>query len=516
MFKGIKIIAILFFSFALLLLAAGCSEKDVDFENIFEDNDDTSGDTFEKYIIVLPEGASSSIREKASALSDKIKEKKDSESELVYDSELITYGDNVCPILIGNGRYTGVYLRGYKFLDFGYKYSSGKLFIGGLNEQTTLSAIDSFDERVISLEGELRLDDNINYCFKGEYEMDYASLNGVELCDYTLVYSSDESGSYVEAMRFQEQLAERTGYLLPIKRDDTLSEGTRAICIGRTSLSDLDTIVCPENEYHLIEYPKGVSVVAANDYGTRKGMEKLLERLLESVDNRRAEAVVIGNMRFSFAVYSIEITNMYVYEASLGLEDVVLISESVSSEEIDLLRIYGISESSVRELEKNVPQKYELYFACAGESTACYIYDSEKYELSESFNKRFAGGVLRALRCTEKSTGSSIYLLEILSEDIRNEEYAKSAAQAADGYLFGKEDSSFLITSSFEGEADAAFSDGLWRIARMSALCAEDEDDADPHSYVFATSLRSASTSKSLSDFGCSYEISIKIYKDQI
>ena len=291
----------------VLLSFVSCSVQREDglYEYIFSDADDEFClREYERYEIVISSEHSARISDAVKRLCRDIENSVGREPYLIYDFEAETIDDTVCRILVGNISVEDCkkFYKGMRSKDFGYLCQENIICVGGLTEESTLSAIAKFTEDVVVYaDAEHFADDGKSYLCEGEYPTGEIYLNGFELCEYALIFSDDESGAYLAVHSFRNILSERTGYYLNILSDSDPYAKGRGICIGKTDVNHSDSFSCVSDKAYILPYEKGVSVIYKNNYGLSRSLEKLVlgeySRICESIEQSGFSRIGISYYR---------------------------------------------------------------------------------------------------------------------------------------------------------------------------------------------------------------------------
>ena len=459
----------------ILIFVCACSDvqKDDTYEDFLSDisvalNKDSN--KIDKYRIIVAEGSCSEIYEAAKEICDKIKDKTGVHTELCYDTDQVDNTGKICYVLIGKSGYTSSFLRDYKVNDFGYCYIDGTVFVGGISDEATLRAISKFNEDILGRDRETLISETDSFYVKGEYEIDYVELNGLELGKYVIAYDPADTMVYSEALLLRDEISRRTGYYLEIFRDVVCSEETKAICVGRTTLNDMDGGMCAENEARIIPYPNGVSVVADTHYGLKLGLSELSGILMDAGDSGRKCALIEQNIHISFSSVFVRTVDIDLTDVQITVDGITDFLNLICEEKYDFVRVKGISPQHIEYFSEYCKGIYETNRVISGERGIYYLHLKEKYSLEALSNKGVEGLDAVHTVYADKSGTAKIDMLEVYPSDPRNEAMAIKAADIVGEFMKGKDMSSVIINSSFASTAENLFANKIAPASVISAL----------------------------------------------
>lgn len=466
----------------LLSCITACSEKEDDdtYKYLFSDisselDEDEDGNKIERYTVIVAKGSSSEVYEAANGICKRIKDKTGIYSELCYDSDKLSNTKNVCRVLVGKSKYTDIFLRDYKVNDFGYCYLDGTIFIGGISEEATLKAVSKFNEDILDRNIKVLMRERDSFYSKGEYEIGHAELNGVELDEYVIAYDSGDSVAYSEALLLRENIASHTGYYLNILKDSSCSDETKAICVGRTALNDIDNGYCAENEARIIPHPNGISVVSDTHYGLKLGLSKLSGILLDADDSGESHAQIEQNIHISFSSVSADILDIDISDADMSIDELDALLDRVYIKQADFVIVRGISERSINYFSSYFSDTYEINEAIGGDEGIYYLHLKEKFTLDSISNKGVEGLDAVHMVYVSKLSSAKIDMFEVYPHESCGEDTVNRAAGLVKSFLKGKDMGTVMISSAFENADEGLFADKIAPVSSISAICGEPE-----------------------------------------
>ncbi|MBO5416807.1 MAG: hypothetical protein J6A83_09285 [Clostridia bacterium] len=426
---------------------------------------------FERYIIVIPSDSSAELYCAAEKMMFKIGENTETDVILIYEHEKISVGKDDCEILIGDTsrKESQLFLRGYRSEDFGYGYSEGVIVVGGMNEGATLSAIEKFTHDVVNYaDCELFMNSDKAYFYKGEYDVERATLNDFELCDYTLLYDKNVSSSHGVALSLRDALSERMGYYLRIKEKAELSNGARAIYIGDAA-NILPSISIDDNEAGIFTYPTGIALAAHNTFGCRLAAERFLSMLSSANKNGVAELIMGEDIRLSYVSSEISLLCVYPHSAQLNADTVNSILEDFRKYSANIISVYGVSENSATALSQAAGVGYVKTRICGSADAGVYhIYPSEILAECGIQSEAGAEGEIVTVRYRVRQTDAELLLLEALPADAADVQSAQVMAERIDGVISSESAGTVIVKSNFSEDVDAILGASLRSAERVN------------------------------------------------
>jgi len=479
-FCGFKKVLVVVILAALLFCLWSCEEKEKDdtYEEILSSISsalEEDADKIEKYQVIVAKGCSSEIYEAAKCICDKIKDKTGVYSELCYDSDGVSNSTKVCCVLVGKSKYTDGFLMDYKVNDFGYCYVEGTVFVGGISEEATLKAISKFYGDILERDGKTLIKKSDSFYSKGEYEMGYVELNGVELGKYVIAYDPNNKAAYSEALSLRDEISERTGYYLNIIKGNSSLGQSKAICVGKSVLNDADNAKCAENEVKIIPYTNGISILSDTQYGLSLGISKFKDILFEADLSGENYLSIDQTMHLSFSALPVEIFDIDFTGSAMELDEMKDLLYMMRSRGSDFIRVVGANETLIKNLSNYCSGVYEVNKVGDGDNAVYYFYLTEKYSLESALNK--GSGELEATHFVYASKLSTVKIdiLEISASERESKELAAEAAKLLEGLLRDRKIKMLMIASPFEGAAENLFADEIAPISCVSALCGAPE-----------------------------------------
>ena len=155
--------------------------------------------------------------------------------------------------------------------------------VGGKNEETTSRAIRYFREEVIGMaEGgdTLQVSAADNHLYEGSYAIDNMSIGGVPLYQCEIVLPKNEAVfEYRLAMKIQSMLLAKTGYTVPVVRENKAS-AKAAIRIGQSICTGVS--VNAAHGYGMGVTGTALEIVANSLYGYEEAYNAFLSRIMNA------------------------------------------------------------------------------------------------------------------------------------------------------------------------------------------------------------------------------------------
>ncbi len=458
-----------------LFLLTSCSDTDNSsygelLDRIQEELDEGERD-FERYIAVVPADASAKVYGAVEDMARKIGRNTETETLVVYDYEKISVSDGDCEILIGDTlrEESQIFLRGYRADDYGYRYSDGKIFVGGICESATLRAIEKFTNDVVDYaDRELFMSRDKSYFYVGEYPIGRITLNGFEICDYTLLYDSSDTLSYGTAVGFRDKLAERSGYYLRIRDISDAHKSLRAICVGNTERLPSGVAAIEDSEACLFSYSSGVCIAAENRFGYTIAADKLISMLCEVGADGASAVTVDGSLAMSFLSSEFCFFRIFPSVSELSPTQSVAIADKMIEYGADFISVYGVSELSAERVRMAAGENFgKILVGGDSRSGAYHIYPSERLSLIGTSNAEGAESGIVFLRYKANETEAEFLIAEVIPTDRGSVSDAGIAAESlAESDIF-VDNGAILINSCFNGDADSAFGAALSQAERI-------------------------------------------------
>lgn len=450
----------------MIFVFCACSHKDEDdyYDDILADlQEELDGreKAAERYVIIIPSSSSSELYEAAEKLAYKIGENTETETDLFYDHEDADIGKEDREILIGDTSRgeSQSFFRGYRAEDFGYGYSGEAIVVGGLCERATLSAIDKFTKDVVNYADiELFMSADTSYFYRGEYSIEKITLNGFELCDYTLLYDKSVSASCDIALSFRDSLSERAGYYLRIKECSEVSDSTRAIYIGESNNFLRLSISVGDNEAGIFSYPTGIAIAAENTFGYQLAAERLLGALCATDKSGSSDILISEAMKFTFISSELSVLSVYPFESQLSIAQVNSVAESIRAYSADFISVYGISETSSNGICQAAGADYIKVRVAGDEDSGVYhMYPSTLLSEPCVETLSLTEGELVTARYRIKPTDTEISVMEVIPNDRADISSAIAMAARINALAEAESGKTLIIKSNFEANVDAVF-----------------------------------------------------------
>ena len=238
------------------------------------------------FVVVIPSRCGADLFGGADLLCDELSKRVGYDVQLVYDSEHKKSSDYV-EILVGetDRAQSTRYIKELRIDDYGYECRDGSLQIGAPSEALCVEAIKAFIEAFSNGDIDLL---NINgikpYRVCGNYEIDKIELCGFPIYEYDIVYPKSNTMHERElAGLLRDEIAEYSGYSLRVISDKQITSATRAICIGKTSITNTD---CAENEAIIsVNNDENIELVSDKNSGIYYSIQRFLEMIKQSQKN---------------------------------------------------------------------------------------------------------------------------------------------------------------------------------------------------------------------------------------
>ena len=240
------------FAVAFVLALPSCQrESSEDFSDLYEaisvyeamvsDRERLEALEAEKtYVIIIPVNCGAEVFNSAALLSEVMSKRVGYRVEVYYDCDIKPKSSNL-EILIGDTDRdkSQRYQKTLRTLDYGYEYNDGAVTVGGHSDLLVAKAVETFADDIVS--GKV-LTAYINatkkFSVSAEYEISEATLFSFPLSEYVIVYPKKNMlREKAIAERLKAAIEEYAGYSLPVVSDYEVSESSKHICIGDTSLT---------------------------------------------------------------------------------------------------------------------------------------------------------------------------------------------------------------------------------------------------------------------------------------
>ncbi len=269
-----------------LFLFFGCNRTSADdiYEQLLratEETNETAEPFAERIYIIIPQTCSGELSLRVGALSEKIRQKTGIDTVVKYDHEKLTLRSGEVEMLIGMTCRTES-AEAFALLrsgDYICRWERGKIIIGGRYEEATVSALDAFEQNVLTGASPASLmGKNVDIKNKKEYELSAVTLNGYDLYDFTIVYAEGEGCEAQMAETIRRMISAKSGYwpeILPASKISSIKE--KIISVGDALL---ENDKAPQGAF--IE-PNGnnITVYGENEYALSVAVESFLSSLLK-------------------------------------------------------------------------------------------------------------------------------------------------------------------------------------------------------------------------------------------
>ncbi len=403
----------------VIILLCSCSPDTNSYEYLFEGGRDDLEELpieIDTLFIVLPADASGNIYDATVSLAQKIEENTLADTSIVYDYEKIQPKSDDMLILVGKTAYdeSQRFLRDFRKDDFGYTYSDRTVLICGVCEGSILSAIEKFREDVVLYaDSELFISEGTEYIFRADYNIKRITLNGYQLCDYSLVYPNGNTDAFAVASYFRGIVAENTGYYLDIKSDSQISKNARAICVGKTKLDTTVSEDIGKGESRISEYPSGISLISYNSYTAKLALDSFLDTLCAT------DASAVADVKISSSQSTVifdEVTITDVSPSALSLDILTNTASAIRDNSPSCIRISDTFKADANSLLLLLESNYSVL--SLGESTGeqtHYIYDTSKYNVSYQKCENITEGEIYIVSFSDLSSSVSFTIFDIES-----------------------------------------------------------------------------------------------------
>ena len=293
---------ILFLCFLLVTPALFSCVKDDGNENLTDDTTEAMQDVktyivengISEYKIVYPENPSSVIFTAAQKLRNEIKTA--TGAELKMQDDFIQAGkehdDNEKEILVGltNHKQVSEATCELNAKDYVITKIDEKIIITGTNDTSTTKAVNYFVNNLINENIEKNTEDKASllfeaYTFYDEYSVESFTVGGVNLREFTIIYSATTDGAKEAAEELRERISEKCGYTLNVSSDEaTLS--THEILVGnpnRSAMTSFNQIhKCNRMEYKIGEFEGQFIIASGGAYSLNSAVKRISTKYLNS------------------------------------------------------------------------------------------------------------------------------------------------------------------------------------------------------------------------------------------
>lgn len=226
---------------AASIVFAGCKGEPEEKYYVFDENTMTiASDGRCDFMVVYPEkeyNSSEAIRENVTSLVNMTLEK--TGATLVTEVvEALFYEEEEFQILVGDTGFpeSDEVISGLDYNDYEIRRIGRKIVVAGGSTSATATALEEFCKLVFKDDGNSYIDyvNDMNVKAEGEYTVKNITINAVDISEYAIVLSEDETVIEDEfAVMVQQAIAKACGSLLKIT--DKVPENGKAIYIGSGS-----------------------------------------------------------------------------------------------------------------------------------------------------------------------------------------------------------------------------------------------------------------------------------------
>ena len=408
--RYIDLLIILVIAAVLTAAFSGCKKKEEDtslddlnaavswYEEMLAsaEGDDTQSEN-QKFVVVIPAGCGADLFYGADFLSQELSKYVGYEVRVVYDTEYKESAYDL-EILIGktNRNQSISFTKKLRVDDYGYELCDGALLIGAQSEALCIKAIDAFVDAL--------LQKNINpfkvnlikpYSVRGNYKIAEIKLCGFEICEYDIVYPENNTMYERElAGALRDAIAEYSGYSLRIISDKQSTDATKAICVGKSSLT---TVSCAKNEAIVSARSDGnVELVSDKNAGIYHAVQSFVELIKQAERDGACCLEAFGTKNYS---YNGDKISFFIVKEDIVGASVEETSTLVLAARDSSLSIFSnLSELSKMRLESNLETIKE-----AGSNKFYYV-DGVKVSCVYEKSELLSGGELLTL-VMERSDG---------------------------------------------------------------------------------------------------------------
>lgn len=373
----IRLIALIGCVAMLMVAMASCQPKsDIERESVTETQHETDiiepgrvisfmKSDLSKFKIVIPAKVETEVANAAYNLSQMINSICDVDIPVTGDRITTANPEYEYEILIGetNREESITFTQSIRWKDYAYGCSDTKILISGRDFERVVQAVEEFGTSVVFSKASNKAFFHSDWAktFSPGYLMDRLNLNGRDITEYRIVYPESATTYNAElATNVQLNIADISGYILPIISDATPADGTPEILIGATNRTPADSAMTQGCGY-IVGNGTTVSVYGSNAYGNTKAVKALLDCMKAQVQNDKTCMLTFG-VRQEFADDRSNAIVMSYNSPSLG--DSAICKERVLDHIMSILPdVFGLQEIAGFEMSAYVDW-FDEYYGC--------------------------------------------------------------------------------------------------------------------------------------------------------
>ena len=321
---------------AVLLLNGCAATEELPFIPLGEENERVS-----EYRVIISREASGELISRASKLCFEIKKQTGVDALLFYDDETLISKEDTHEVVVGNTMRIAsrVLLKGLRRDDYICTVSGERTVIGGRSDSATVSALDRFLRELLPMATEQRLlNEGGGFSFRGSYDIEWVSLDGVELSEYSLeVLDYSDGAALNTAYSLKRAISEKTGYVL-----DVITGRAE----GRKISLDIQSGLNPEIAY-IEKNEMGITVTAGEARGLGYGAEYLCEVLCKGGEVAFPERVSVPYSDASLKIGSACLSSLLPFG---GPQSIALALEAINGEDAEIMLCGKLEDSDLDRL----------------------------------------------------------------------------------------------------------------------------------------------------------------------
>ena len=360
-------------SLLLALMLSSCAslfEETPDFTSFFEKGETETETEREKesepiasrFRLILPGGSSDAFLEKARAFGEALREKTGVDWQIREDGASLTPESNTYDIVLGWADHPQrrEWCEDLRTDDYLCRVQARVMVLCGRSEEATARAMDQFADRVLPY-AELGLLDGEIFRHTGSYALSEASLNGIALSRYVVVY--DNEGLWQsEAEAIGRRISEESGVVIAVLPEQNY-DGTSPALILRTAEEGAE-------QYGLLLSQNSVILSATSALEMRRARLSLEELMLSDGDGDGVSHALLTSdqlfptLKTSFHVCVVTNGNLV---SENDPKEISAVSRAILSNRCEGFWSLGFSEKVRGYLEKNLLE-YDLNVQGDGET----------------------------------------------------------------------------------------------------------------------------------------------------
>ena len=309
-------------------------------------------------VVIIPAGCSAQIFDSAQSIATALTQRSDTEVKVKYDSDYKSSSKET-EILVGftDRMESADFSKDLRVNDYGYGYDGGKIIVAGRTDAGCAKAVEMFladlSSRAIELSNAKNIKDKV---IRGNYTIDKITLCGFEISEYSIVYPDSNS---LDEKKAAERLADGIcglgGYLLPVVSDKKVSESTRGICVGATSIFSSAPSDSAGGKASVALSEKGhIELLAQDRFGLSLACDKLLEEILKCNNNKVSEVNIEKMLTFAYDSTDLK---LFILNEAFGegnLDTYRNTVNMINAEAPSVAVFHGCSEYALENLENNL------------------------------------------------------------------------------------------------------------------------------------------------------------------